>query len=145
MVREKVALDTSGAFGIPIAFFPKSYLWLLLTLSPILFYIITTHTKNRIVAQLSHYIVQIWQMASMADKLELPALNPPPGHESHLVTHDPKALTWCWFTTVMCTVIPGILLVLRLYTRTYILRKTDMTDCKCSTMYICLCTYYFVI
>ncbi|KAF1950141.1 hypothetical protein CC80DRAFT_554601 [Byssothecium circinans] len=67
-------------------------------------------------------------MASMAEKLELPAMDPPPGVESHFVTSNPDAMRWYWLAAVMCIVVPGLLLLLRLYTRLRIIRKTDLTD-----------------
>lgn len=66
----------------------------------------------------------------MAEQLEMAAMDPPPGVEPHFVTSDPTAIKWYYFAAVMCVVVPGLLLLLRLYTRLRIIRKVDSTDCK---------------
>ncbi|KAF2645858.1 hypothetical protein P280DRAFT_476322 [Massarina eburnea CBS 473.64] len=67
-------------------------------------------------------------MPTMGELLEGAALDPPPGVESHFVTYDPNAMKWYYFAAVMCIVVPGLLLILRLYTKLRIIRKTDLTD-----------------
>ena len=58
--------------------------------------------------------------------LQEPALEPPPGVERHMGARSPAAYYVC---AVFCSVVPGTLLCLRLYTKTHILKRTDLTDC----------------
>lgn len=60
--------------------------------------------------------------------LDGPALLPPPGVTSHL-TNSSSQQNWYYVFISLCTVIPGVLLLLRLYTKIRIVRKLDLTDC----------------
>ncbi|KAL8858966.1 MAG: hypothetical protein Q9178_004447 [Gyalolechia marmorata] len=59
--------------------------------------------------------------------LDGPALQPPPGVAAN-VTNRSDELFWYYVCVPVCTVIPGILLCLRLYTKLRIIRKVDLTD-----------------
>lgn len=61
--------------------------------------------------------------------LQAPALATPPGVERHMSTHSPEQ-AGVYVCDVLCAVVPGTLLALRLYTKIVILRRTDLTDCS---------------
>lgn len=68
---------------------------------------------------------------SIEEQLNLPALDPPPGVTP---VFNPNAdLPWFVPATVIITVIPGLLVLLRLYTKIRIVRKTDITECRHSS------------
>jgi hypothetical protein len=66
--------------------------------------------------------------STMAQKLDEPALDPPPGVVPHFSTssYDQR---WFYVAAAFCTVVPGVLFAMRLYTRIRIIRKMDVTDC----------------
>jgi hypothetical protein len=63
----------------------------------------------------------------MAQLLDEAALDPPHGVTPHFTTesNDQK---WFYVAAVFCTVVPGVLFIMRLYTRLRIIRKMDATD-----------------
>jgi hypothetical protein len=65
----------------------------------------------------------------LLDDLDGPALSPPPSVEANFSTKS-HAETWYYVCAVLCTVIPGSFIVLRMYTKVSIVRKVDLTDCK---------------
>ena len=66
----------------------------------------------------------------MSDPDQRPALPTPPGVVSDFPTTASPDQFWLYVTAVLCSVIPGLLLILRLYTKMRIIRKTDMSDCS---------------
>lgn len=60
--------------------------------------------------------------------LEGPALTPPNGVIPS-VTNRSDEQHWYYVCVSFCTVVPGVLLLLRLYTKLRIVRKVDLTDC----------------
>lgn len=67
---------------------------------------------------------------AMADPLHEPALETPPGVISQFPTTHSDEQAWYYVCAVLSTVVPGTLLLLRLYTKLRILRKMDVTDCS---------------
>ena len=63
-----------------------------------------------------------------ATLLDGPALQAPKGVIPLLTNRSPQQ-SWYYFFATLCTVIPGILLLLRFYTKLRIFRKIDITDC----------------
>jgi hypothetical protein len=63
------------------------------------------------------------------DLLDGPAHKAPPGVIVHLSRTSPEQ-KWYFICVPLFTVIPGIFLILRLYTKIKIIRKLDLTDCK---------------
>lgn len=59
---------------------------------------------------------------------EEPAMRPPEGIVPHLSTNSPEQ-TWYYVCVSFCSVVSGVLLSLRLYTKLRIIRKVDATDC----------------
>ena len=68
----------------------------------------------------------------MADPLMEPALDTPPGVISQFLTIHTNAQAWYYVCATLATVIPGTLLLLRMYTKLRIVRKMDLTDCSIS-------------
>lgn len=68
----------------------------------------------------------------MADPLQQPALAMPPGVISEFPTRRSSDQAWYHVFVVLATVIPGTLLLIRLYTKLRIVRKVDVTDCEIS-------------
>ena len=66
--------------------------------------------------------------AATLTALDGPALLPPAGATSDL-TNKSSQQNWYYFFISLCTIIPGVLLLLRLYTKINIVRKLDLTDC----------------
>lgn len=66
----------------------------------------------------------------MADPLQEPALQPPPGVISQFPTLHSDQQAWFYVVATLCAVVPGTLLFLRLYTKFNIIRKRDATDCS---------------
>lgn len=65
----------------------------------------------------------------MADPLQEPALATPPGVVSQFPTTHSNDQAWFYVGVVLAAFVPGCLLLLRLYTKVYIIRKVDVTDC----------------
>ena len=65
----------------------------------------------------------------MADPLQEPALALPPGVVSQFPTTHSNDQAWYYVGVVFAAFVPGSLLLLRLYTKAYIIRKVDLTDC----------------
>ncbi|KAH4047460.1 hypothetical protein HBH70_147360 [Parastagonospora nodorum] len=55
------------------------------------------------------------------------AADPPPVQQGKLGTAS-DALVWYQVCAVLCTTVPGLFVLLRLYTKVFIVRKTDLTD-----------------
>lgn len=66
----------------------------------------------------------------MARPLDEPALKTPPGVISRFPTTHSDEQAWFYVSATLSVVVPGILLLLRLYTKLRIVRKADMTDCS---------------
>ena len=64
----------------------------------------------------------------MPDPLQLPALGTPPGVVSLFPTTHSDDQAWYYLCATLCTVVPGSLVLLRLYTKLRIVRKVDVTD-----------------
>lgn len=64
--------------------------------------------------------------------LAQPALNPPPGVERHMSTKSQEQQYFV-LGAVFCIAIPGIVVVLRVYTKLTIIRKWDAADGMCRT------------
>ncbi|KAL8629554.1 hypothetical protein Q9189_004735 [Teloschistes chrysophthalmus] len=71
-----------------------------------------------------------------AELLEGPASQPPEGVTSSL-TNRSDAQSWYYVSVVLCTVIPGVFLLLLLYTRCFIVRRMDITDGAVVTSFDC--------
>ena len=68
----------------------------------------------------------------MGDVLQQPALATPSGVVSQFPTTNSPEQAWWYVCVVLCTLIPGVLLIIRLYTKLYIIRKADVADCMLS-------------
>lgn len=66
---------------------------------------------------------------SSLELLDGPALTPPNGVIPN-VTNQSEEQRWYYVAASFCTVFPGALLLLRLYTKLHIMRKVDLTDCS---------------
>jgi hypothetical protein len=67
----------------------------------------------------------------MADLLQQPALEMlPPGVISQFPTTHSDEQAWYYVCATLCAVIPGTLLLLRLYIKLHIVRKVILTDCS---------------
>ncbi|MCJ1464632.1 hypothetical protein MMC07_003245 [Pseudocyphellaria aurata] len=64
----------------------------------------------------------------MTDPLQEPALDTPPGAISQFPTIHSDEQKWFYVCAVLSSVVPGILLILRMYTKIWIVRKVDLTD-----------------
>ena len=64
----------------------------------------------------------------MPDPLQLPALGTPPGVVSLFPTTRSDEQAWYYVCVTLCTVVPGSLVLLRLYTKVRIVRKVDVID-----------------
>ncbi|KAF2280535.1 uncharacterized protein EI97DRAFT_498677 [Westerdykella ornata] len=60
------------------------------------------------------------------DLWNTPALEPPPGVTPHFVTFSPDLKFYLGMS--LCTIIPGLLVILRFYNKIRIVRKTDLAD-----------------
>ena len=65
---------------------------------------------------------------SQSDNYETPALPAPYGTISHITTHSPEQ-AWYYAGGAPCTIVSVLLLILRLYTKTWMVRRVDATDC----------------
>ncbi|KAF2832848.1 hypothetical protein CC86DRAFT_399514 [Ophiobolus disseminans] len=74
-------------------------------------------------------------LRTLAAELNRPALLPPPNTESHLTTHSPEQ-KWYYVCAVLYTVIPGLFISLRIYTKIRIVRKMDVTDYLAVTAFL---------
>ena len=66
--------------------------------------------------------------------LSLPAMDSdqiPPGENRTMTPHGPDQV-WFLVTAVTCVVVPGLFLILRLYTKLAIVRSLELADCKLS-------------
>lgn len=63
------------------------------------------------------------------DLLAGPALPPPPGVIAHFSRTSPDQ-KWFYICVPLFTIIPGIFILLRLYTKLKIVRKLDLSDCE---------------
>lgn len=70
---------------------------------------------------------------AMIDILHEPALKAPPGVISQFPTTSSDEQSWWYVGVTISMIVPGILLLLRLYTKLYVVRKVDLTDCLTST------------
>jgi len=61
--------------------------------------------------------------------LDGPALDPPPGIVAHFSRTSPDQ-KWFYICAPLFTVIPGIFMILRFYTKLRIVRKLDLADCE---------------
>ena len=68
----------------------------------------------------------------MADPLQKPALETPPGAISRFPTIHSDEEAWFYVAATLSAVVPGVLLLLRLYTKLRIVRNLDWTDCPTS-------------
>lgn len=68
-------------------------------------------------------------MTMMADVLLEPALSRPSGVISHFPTTNSSEQAWFYVTGTLSAVIPGILLLLRLYTKWRVVHMLDLIDC----------------
>ena len=65
----------------------------------------------------------------MTDRLLQPAMETPSGVISHFPTTHSSEQAWFYIIGPLSAVIPGILLLLRFYTKWRIVRKLDVIDC----------------
>lgn len=68
----------------------------------------------------------------MADPLQSPALDTPPGVISQFPTIRSKDQAWFYVCVALATVVTGTLLLLRIYIKLRVVRKVDLTDCAIS-------------
>ena len=66
----------------------------------------------------------------MADPLQLPALQTPSGVISQFPTTYSSEQVWFYVAATLSAVVPGTLLLLRLYTKIRIVRHVDLIDCS---------------
>lgn len=69
---------------------------------------------------------------AMADQLQHPALETPPDVVSRFPTTHSDEQAWFYVSATLSAVVPGTLLLLRLYTKLHVVRKVDLTDCSLS-------------
>jgi len=60
---------------------------------------------------------------------QLPAMRAPPGVAVHLTTSSPEQ-KWYFICVPLFSIIPGIFIILRVYTKLKIVKKLDCADCK---------------
>ena len=65
----------------------------------------------------------------MADPLQAPALQAPSGVISQFPTTHSSDQAWFYVAATLSAVVPGTLLLLRLYTKLRIVRNVDLIDC----------------
>lgn len=65
----------------------------------------------------------------MTDILLTPALDTPLGVISHFPTTHSSEQVWFYITATLSAIVPGTLLLLRLYTKWRIVRQLDLIDC----------------
>lgn len=91
--------------------------------------------KSVVPSELSTYLssasVEVTSTA-MADPLQEPALQTPPGVISQFPTTHSDEQAWYYVCAILSSIIPGTLLILRLYTKLRVVRKVDLTDCSIS-------------
>ena len=68
-------------------------------------------------------------MSQLAGLLDGPALPPPKGVTPEVNNHSGEQALY-FVVASLCTIVPGMLLLLRLYTKLRISRNVDLTDCK---------------
>ena len=73
----------------------------------------------------------------MVNPLQEPALATPPGVVSQFPTTHSNEQAWYYVGAVLAAFVPGSLLLLRLYTKVYVVRKVDVTDCMIPTSIYC--------
>jgi hypothetical protein len=61
--------------------------------------------------------------------LDSPALSAPPGVTPVLSRTSPEQI-WFFICVPLFTIVPGIFMILRFYTKAKIIRKIDWVDCK---------------
>ena len=66
----------------------------------------------------------------MADRLLEPAMKIPSGVISQFPTTHSSEQAWFYVAATLAAIVPGTLLLLRLYTKWCIVRKMDLTDCS---------------
>ena len=66
----------------------------------------------------------------MVDPLQIPALKTPPGVTSQFPTTYSSEQAWFYVAATLSAVVPGTLLLLRLYTKIRIVRNVDLIDCS---------------
>lgn len=64
------------------------------------------------------------------DPLQQPALRTPPGVISQFPTIHAGHQVWYYVCVTLASVVPGILLLLRWYTKLRVVRKVDLIDCS---------------
>ena len=69
----------------------------------------------------------------MADPLQEPALETPPGVISRFPTTHSDEQAWFYVAVTLSAIVPGTLLLLRLYTKLRVVRQLDWTDCSTSS------------
>ena len=65
----------------------------------------------------------------MTDRLLKPALGTPDGVISHFPTTHSSEQAWFYIAGTLSAVVPGTLLLLRLYTKWRVVRQVDLIDC----------------
>ena len=65
----------------------------------------------------------------MVEPLQEPALRTPSGVVSQFPTTHSDEQVWYYVATTLSAVVPGILVLLRLYTKSCIVRHVDLVDC----------------
>ena len=66
----------------------------------------------------------------MADRLLQPAMKTPSGVVSQFPTTHSSEQAWFYIVATLSAVVPGTMLLLRLYTKWRIVRKLDLIDCS---------------
>lgn len=66
---------------------------------------------------------------SSAQLLLLPALQAPPGADTYFTLHS-SVQVYDRVTIALCIALPGILILLRAYTKLVVVKKVDIADCK---------------
>ncbi|KAL8728516.1 MAG: hypothetical protein Q9166_005338 [cf. Caloplaca sp. 2 TL-2023] len=64
---------------------------------------------------------------SAANPCEAPAMQPPPGVEAHVTNHSDEQ-RFFYVCITLATVVPGVLLLIRLYTKARLMKKMELPD-----------------
>jgi hypothetical protein len=64
----------------------------------------------------------------MAQMLAARALKPPPGADTTMTLDSPEQV-WFLIVAITCIAIPGLFLIVRIYTKLAVVRRFEIADC----------------
>lgn len=67
--------------------------------------------------------------------LDTPALQAPPGADTTMTTDGPDQV-WYLVVAITCVAIPGLFLMVRVYTKLAIVRSLEIADCKSTSPFM---------